>query len=63
MTGILSKYSRKENASHADFTGSILTNDDKYGLNGWVKDGKDGKTFPEPIGSPCRKRRRAEASG
>lgn len=45
MTGTLSKNLRKEKPSHADYTGSVLINGDKYWLNGWVKDGKDGKKF------------------
>jgi hypothetical protein len=45
MTGTLSKNTRKEKPSHADYTGSVLINGEKYWLNGWVKDGKDGKKF------------------
>jgi hypothetical protein len=45
MTGSLSKNLRKEKPSHADYTGSVLINGIKYWLNGWVKDGKDGKKF------------------
>jgi hypothetical protein len=45
MTGTLSKNSKKEKPSHADYAGSILINGKKFWLNGWVKDGKEGKKF------------------
>jgi len=45
MTGNLSKNSRKVESNHADYTGSVLINGDKYWLNGWVKDAKDGRKF------------------
>jgi hypothetical protein len=45
MTGTLSKNSRKVESNHADYTGSVLINGNKYWLNGWVKDSKDGKKF------------------
>jgi hypothetical protein len=45
MAGTLAKNQRKEKPSHADYSGSVVINGDKYWLNGWVKDGKDGKKF------------------
>src|SRR5262245_38217902 len=43
MTGSLSKNTRKEKPSHADYNGSIMIEGRKYWLNGWVKDGDKGK--------------------
>jgi hypothetical protein len=43
MSGSLSKNTRKEKPSHADYAGSIVIEGRKYWLNGWVKDGEKGK--------------------
>jgi hypothetical protein len=45
LSGTLSKNTRKEKPSHADYTGSVMIDGRKYWLNGWVKDGRDGKKF------------------
>jgi hypothetical protein len=49
MSGSLSKNLRKEKPTHADYVGSIVIEGRKYWLNGWVKDGREGKV-PQPIG-------------
>ena len=43
MSGSLSKNTRKEKPSHADYAGSIVIEGRKYWLNGWVRDGEKGK--------------------
>ena len=43
MSGSLSKNTRKEKPSHADYAGSIVIEGRKYWLNGWIKDGEKGK--------------------
>jgi hypothetical protein len=43
MSGSISKNTRKEKPSHADYTGSIVIEGCKYWLNGWIKDGQNGK--------------------
>lgn len=43
MSGSLSKNTRKEKPSHADYNGSIVIEGRKFWLNGWVKDGEKGK--------------------
>jgi hypothetical protein len=43
MSGSLSKNTRKEKPSHADYNGSITIEGRKYWLNVWVKDGEKGK--------------------
>jgi hypothetical protein len=49
MSGSLPKNLRKEKPTHPDYVGSIVIEGRKYWLNGWVKDGREGKV-PQPIG-------------
>jgi hypothetical protein len=42
-TWSISKNTRKEKPSQADYTGSIVIEGRKFWLNGWVKDGEKGK--------------------
>jgi hypothetical protein len=59
MTGTLSK----EKPSHADYTGSVLINGDKFWLNGWVKDSKDGKKFLSLSVRPAEDRGKPKPAG
>jgi hypothetical protein len=43
--GTMSRNRRKELDTHPDFAGSINIEGVEYWLNGWVKDGKNGKFF------------------
>src|SRR5262245_45031065 len=43
MSGSLSKNTRKEKPSHADYAGSIVIEGRKFWLNGWIRDGEKGK--------------------
>jgi hypothetical protein len=36
---------RKQSDSHADYNGSINIDGVEYWLNGWIKEGKNGKFF------------------
>jgi hypothetical protein len=45
MSGTLSKNTRKDKPSHADYTGSVMIEGRKFWLNGWVKDSRDGGKF------------------
>lgn len=66
MSGSLSKNTRKEKPSHADYNGSIVIGGRKYWLNGWVKDGEKGKLLslsvrPADEGNGATKRKPAAA--
>ena len=43
MSGSLSKNLKKEKETHADYVGSIVISGRKFWLNGWIKDGQNGK--------------------
>jgi hypothetical protein len=43
MSGSLSKNLKKEKETHADYVGSIVIGGRKFWLNGWIKDGQNGK--------------------
>jgi hypothetical protein len=66
MSGSISKNTRKEKPSHADYNGSIVIEGRKYWLNGWVKDGEKGKFLslsvrPADEGNCAAKRKPAAA--
>jgi hypothetical protein len=66
MSGSLSKNTRKEKPSHADYNGSIVIEGRKFWLNGWVKDGEMGKFLslsvrPADEGNGALKRKPAAA--
>ena len=70
MSGSLSKNTRKEKPSHADYAGSIMIEGRKYWLNGWVKDGEKAKFLSlsvraadEGNGAVKRKPAAADADG
>lgn len=41
--GTLARNRKKESDTHADFNGKINVEGTGYWLNGWIKDGPDGK--------------------
>lgn len=43
--GTLSWNEKKESDTHADYNGQINVEGTDYWLNGWIKDGKEGKKF------------------
>ena len=43
--GALFRNSRKEKDSHPDYNGTINIDGKEYWLNGWLKEGKQGKFF------------------
>jgi hypothetical protein len=43
--GTLGKNHRKEQPSHSDYTGSLNVDGVDYYLNGWIKEGPNGKFF------------------
>jgi hypothetical protein len=43
--GTLSRNEKKESDTHADYNGQINVEGTEYWLNGWIKDGKEGKKF------------------
>jgi hypothetical protein len=66
MSGALSKNTRKEKPSHADYNGSIMIDGRTYWLNGWVKEGERGKFLslsvrPADEGNGAVKRKPAAA--
>ena len=43
--GTLARNEKKESDTHADYNGQINVEGTEYWLNGWIKDGKEGKKF------------------
>jgi len=43
--GTMSRNEKKESDTHADYNGQINVGGTEYWLNGWIKDGKEGKKF------------------
>jgi hypothetical protein len=41
--GTLSRNKKKESPTHADYNGQINVNSTEYWLNGWIKEGPEGK--------------------
>jgi hypothetical protein len=43
MTGSLSRNTRKQKPSHADYTSSVVIEGRRFWLNGWLRAGERGK--------------------
>ena len=43
MSGILFKNTFKKSEKQPDYTGTIVIDDEEFGLAAWIKDGKKGK--------------------
>lgn len=42
-SGILFRNSRKRETNHADYQGAINVKGEEFWLNGWIKEGENGK--------------------
>jgi hypothetical protein len=45
MSGALFRNDRKEQPSHADYRGDVVIHGQKFWLNGWIKETRDGKKY------------------
>ena len=43
-SGSLFRNNRKEQENHPDYTGTAVIDGVEYYMNGWLKDGRDGKS-------------------